>query len=124
LEGGPVGKIGIAEIALRGAADPRDVLDDNRLIEAKLRLDLRLFSRINVTRGVVQDIDDISGHNPQQDEDDHRYPEQRQEHREEAPDEIRTQGLYPFIRAAADRVWCSSWVAREKSVISCRSCSS
>src|SRR5262249_43168968 len=92
IERGPLGYIGIAEIAVREPADPRDVLDDNRLIEAKLRLDLRLFPRINVAGCVVKYIDDIAGHHPQQDEDDHRYPEQRQEHQKETPDEISAQG--------------------------------
>src|SRR5262249_40217394 len=42
-------------------------------------------------------------------EDDHRYPEQRQEHQEEAPHQVSTQGLYPFIRTAADRICRASW---------------
>src|SRR5262249_22583560 len=109
LERGSLGYVGIAKVSLREPADPGDVLDDDRFIEAELRLDLRLFPRINVAGRVVEDIDDIAGHHPQEREDDHRYPEQRQEHQEEAPHQVSTQGLYPFIRAAADRICRSSW---------------
>src|SRR5215475_11199058 len=109
LERGSLGYVGIAKVTLREPADPGDVLDDDRLIEAEFRLDLRLFPRINVAGRVVEDVDDIAGHHPQEREDDHRYPEQRQEHQEEAPHQVSTQGLYPFIRAAADRICRSSW---------------
>src|SRR5215472_5291649 len=113
LERGSLGYVGIAKVTLREPADPGDVLDDDRLIEAELRLDLRLFPRINVAGRVVEDIDDIAGHHPQEREDDHRYPEQRQEHQEEAPHQVSTQGLYPFICAAADRICRSSWAVRK-----------
>src|SRR5262249_57676094 len=98
----------------REPADPDDILDDDRLIEAEFRLDLRLFPRINVTGRVVEDIDDIAGHHTQEHEDDHRYPEQRQEHQEEAPHKVSTQGLCPFIYAAADRVSRSSRAVRKQ----------
>src|SRR5262249_52836208 len=102
LERGPLGYVGVTKVTLREPADPGDVLDDDRLIEAEFRLDLGLFPRINAAGRVVQDVDDIAGHHPQEREDDQRYAEQRQEHQKETPDEISTQGLYPFIRAAAD----------------------
>ena len=68
-------------------------MNDNRLVEAELRLDLRLFPRINVARRIVEDIDDIAGHHPQHHEDDDRYPEQGQQHQREAAREVSTQGL-------------------------------
>src|SRR5262249_32646356 len=117
LERGSLGYVGIAKVTLGEPADPGDVLDVDRLIEAEFRLDLRLFPRINVSGRVVEDVDDIAGHHPQEREDDHRYPEQRQEDQEEAPHQVSTQGLYPFIRAAADRICrssCrSSWAVRK-----------
>src|SRR5262249_42779225 len=118
---GPLGYVGIAKVTLREPADPGDVLDDDRLIEAEFRLDLRLFPRINVTGRVVEDIDNIAGHHPQEREDDHRYPEQSQEHQKEAPHQVSTQGLCPFICAAADRICRASWAAR-KQVEGPRSC--
>src|SRR5262249_24166088 len=105
---------GIAKASRRAPADPGDVLDDDRLIEAEFRLDLRLFPRINVAGRVVEDINDIAGHHPQEREDDHRYPEQRQEHQEEAPHQVSTHGLCPSICAAADRVSSSSWAIRKQ----------
>src|SRR5262249_31645875 len=91
LERGPLGHVGIAKVAPREATDPGGVLNDDRLVEAELRLDLRLFPWINVARRIVEDIDDVSGHHPQHHEDDDRYPEQGQDHQREAPREISTQ---------------------------------
>src|SRR5262245_59725649 len=111
LERGSLGYVGIAKVAVREPADPGGVLDDDRLIETELRLDLRLFPRINIAGRVVQDIDDIAGHYSQQREDDYRYPEQGEQHQEEAPHQVSTHGLYPFISAAADRIRRAPWEA-------------
>ena len=83
-----LGHVGIAEIAVQQAADPVQILHDDRLVEAELLLQIGLVGGIDIAGGVKQDVDDIAGHDAQQHEDDDRDPEQGHEHQDEAPHEI------------------------------------
>ncbi len=68
--------------------DPVQILDHQRLIDAELALQIGLVGGIDETGGVEQDVDDVAGHDPQQDEDDDRYPEQGHQHQAKAAHDI------------------------------------
>ena len=88
VERRPLRHVGIAEVAVQQPADPDRVLHRNRLVEAELALDLGLLGRIDQAGGVEQDVGDVAGNQAEQRENDHRDPEQRQEHEREAPHQI------------------------------------
>ena len=88
VERGLLGHIGIAEIAAQQPADPVQILQRDRLIEAEFLLQMRLVGGIDIAGGVKQDIDDVAGHDTQQHEDDDRDPEQGHEHQGDAPHDI------------------------------------
>ena len=68
--------IGIAEVAVQQAADPVQILHDDRLVEPELLLQIGLVGGVDIAGGVEQDVDDVAGHDAQQHEDDDRDPEQ------------------------------------------------
>ena len=88
LERRPLRHVGIAEVAVQQPADPVEVLQVDRQVEAELLLDVELVLRVDHARGAEQDVGDVAGDEPQQHENDHRDPEQRQEHQREAPHQI------------------------------------
>src|SRR5882757_2099454 len=83
-----LGDVGIAEVAMQQAADPVEILDDDRLAQAELALQVGLVGGIDEAGGVEQDVDNVAGNDPQQHEDDDRDPEQGHEHQEQPPDDI------------------------------------
>ena len=95
--------VGVAEIAARQAADPLDVLHDDRPVEAELLVDLRLLAGIDDARRIEQDVGDVARHQPQHHEDQHRHPEQRQDHQQKAPDQIGPQSQPPIVKAGVVR---------------------
>ena len=88
VERGLLGHIGIAEVAAEQPADPVQVLHGDRLIEPEFLLQMRLVGRIDIARGIKQDIDDVARHDTQQHKDDDRDPEQGHEHQHDAPHDI------------------------------------
>jgi hypothetical protein len=59
-----------------------------RLVDAEIPLETGLVGGIDEAGSVEQDVDDIAGHDPQQEKDDDRNPEQGHEHQTEAPHDI------------------------------------
>ncbi len=94
-EGRSIGHVGIAEVALQQSADPTRILDRHRLVEAEVLHDLRLLGRVDEARGVEQDVGDVARGDPQHHKDDHRDPEQCQEHQAETPHQIGCHGSPP-----------------------------
>jgi hypothetical protein len=88
LDGRPLRDVGEAEIAARQAADPLAVLFDDRQVEAEFVRDLGLLLGIGDAGGVDQDVGDVARHQAQHHEDQHRHPEQSQDHQQETADEI------------------------------------
>jgi hypothetical protein len=94
-EGGPIGDVGIAEIALQQPADPTRVLHRHRLVEAEVLHHLRLLGRVDEACGIEQDVGDVARCDPQHHENDHRYPEQCQVHQAETAHQIGSHALSP-----------------------------
>src|SRR5262249_39127619 len=80
--------VGVAEVAAYEAADPVEILHHDRLVEAELAFELELLGRVHHAGGVEQDVGDVAGHHAQQHEDDHRDPEQGQDHQQQPADQI------------------------------------
>jgi hypothetical protein len=94
---GLFGDVGIAEVPVQKSADPVQILQHQRLIDAELALEIGLVGRIDEARRIEQDIDDIAGHDAQQAEDDDRDSDQRHEHQGETPHDIsQHEGLLPL----------------------------
>src|SRR5262249_1288290 len=70
------------------AADPPAVLDNQRLVETEIALDLELLAGIDNAGRVDKDIGDISGHQPHRHENQDRHPEQRQQHQRKAAQQV------------------------------------
>ena len=98
-----LGDVGIAEIAAQQAADPGAYCTGIGLSRPSSASISGLVRRIDHAGGIEQDVDDVAGHDAQQHEDDHRDPEQGQEHQQEAPDQIGTPMPPPINRAEEDR---------------------
>ena len=64
------------------------ILRDDRLIEAEITLQICLVGRIDISRRVEQDIDDVTRNDAQQHKDDDRDPEQGHQHKHKATDDI------------------------------------
>ena len=80
--------VGIAEVAVQQAVDPFQVLDHQRLVDAELAFQIGLVGGIDEARRIEQDVDDIAGHDAQQEEDDDRDPDQGQDHQEQPAHDI------------------------------------
>ena len=94
---------------MQQAPDPMQILQHQRLVDAKLALQIGLVGGIDEAGGVEQDIDDIAGHDAEQEEDDDRNPDQGHEHQSKAPHDISKHLGYscwlaglPVIRGGAD----------------------
>ena len=103
-DGRPVRHVGIAEIALQKPADPLRILHRQRLIEAEILHDLGLFGRVDKACRIEQDIGDVARREAQHQKNDHRYPEQCQEHQAETPHQIGSHVLLPDLRGVARKV--------------------
>ena len=90
--------VGIAEIAVRQAADPFHVLHGDRPIEPELLFQLGLLGDVDHAGGIEQNVRDVAGHHPQHREHQNGNSEQRQEHQEEAPDQIAPQPSTSLVR--------------------------
>jgi hypothetical protein len=91
-----LGDVGIAEVAVREADDPVDVLGHERLVEAELALEPGLVGRIDQAGGREQDVGDVARHQAQHHEDEDRDAEQGQQHQQEAPDQVAGQRSSPI----------------------------
>ena len=80
--------VGIAEVAMQQPADPVQILHHQRLVDAELPLQIGLVGGIDEARRVEQDVDDVAGHDAQQEEDDDRNPEQGHDHQAKAAHDI------------------------------------
>ncbi len=81
---------------MQQAADPMQILQRDRLVEPELALQIGLVGGIDHAGGIEQDVDDVAGHDAQQDEDDDRDPDQGQEHQGEAAHDIGKHRLLPI----------------------------
>src|SRR5262249_10302497 len=90
-----LGDISVTQITVGETAEPIEILDDDRLIQAQFAFELVLLGLTDHAGGIEQDICDIARHDPQNDEDDHRDPEQCQDHQQQAPYQIAAQGPAP-----------------------------
>jgi hypothetical protein len=82
---------------MQQSADPAQILHRQRLVDAEVALKVCLVGGIDEARGIEQDVDDIAGHDAQQEEDDDRDPEQGNEHQPEAAHDIgKHVGLLPL----------------------------
>ena len=73
---------------MQQAPDPVQILHGDRLIEPEIALQVGLVGRVDIAGGIEQDVDDVTGHDAQQHEDDDRDPDQGHEHQGEAPHDI------------------------------------
>ena len=82
---GPVERVRVAEIALKDAADPVSVLDDDRPVRAELLVELvdRLLSRERAEDRAT----DVAGEKLRRGEENHAEEEQRDERQPESPEE-------------------------------------
>ena len=69
-------------------ADPLQILQRQRLVDAELPLQIGLVGGIDEAGRVEQDVDDVAGHDAQQEEDDDRNPDQGHDHQGKAAHDI------------------------------------
>ena len=68
--------------------DPVQILQRQRLVDAEFALQIGLVGGIDEARGVEQNVDDVAGHDAEQEKDDDRNPDQGHEHQSKAPHDI------------------------------------
>ena len=81
-------------------ADPVQILHHQRLVDAELALQIGLVGGVDIAGRGKQDIDDVAGHDAQQEEDDDRNPDQRHQHQGKAPHDISKHLAPPVDRLA------------------------
>jgi hypothetical protein len=102
---GPALRIGLAEVAAHRSPDPGEVLDHHRLRQPQLLadlLDLLLLDAARLgARLVDEDLRDVPGHEPHEDEDEHGRPDQGGDEEQEPADHIVAHSVRPYATSGA-----------------------